>query len=273
MVTRGMPLFWATFNLSDLRSPIVLLLVGVAVSCSESTTLAFHHFTATMNLVAVATFFHKICRGIFNHLFRAGSSESGFFGPVSAYFRTVETNGRSMLHLYYLVWLKGMSSFSDLHKKIAGEDQFKTRLLSFLDQVIRCELTPVDTNQVLPKVGPSALAANNASVFVSQLNDDANLIASRVQMHSQTHNATCFKYDRNKTQCRFNFLHPMIPNSHIDDTGSISLQKNNVWINPWNPALASILRSNHDVTFVTSSNNALALIHYITNYATKSDCI
>ncbi len=45
-----------------------------------------------------------------------------------------------------------------------------------------------------------------------------------------------------------------------------------MWVNLWNPALASILRSNHDVTFIASSNNALALIYYITNYATKGDC-
>ena len=44
-----------------------------------------------------------------------------------------------------------------------------------------------------------------------------------------------------------------------------------MWVNPWNPALVSILQFNHNVTFVASSNNTLALIHYITNYMTKSD--
>ncbi len=56
MVTRGMPSFWTIFNPSDLRCPIVLWLAGVAVGCTESTTSAFRHVTATMNLVAVATF-------------------------------------------------------------------------------------------------------------------------------------------------------------------------------------------------------------------------
>ncbi len=148
MVTRGMPPFWTTFNPSDLRCPIILWLAGVAIGCSESTTSAFRHTTATMNPVAIATFFHETCRGIFNYLLRAGSSNGGLFGPVSAYFGTVESNGRGMLHLHCLVWLKGLSSFSNLCRKIADEDGFKIRLLSFLNQVIRCELTPVDTNQV-----------------------------------------------------------------------------------------------------------------------------
>ena len=51
-----------------------------------------------------------------------------------------------MLDLHYLVWLKEMSSFSDLHRKIVDEDEFKIQLLSFLDQVIKYELTVVDIN-------------------------------------------------------------------------------------------------------------------------------
>lgn len=58
-----------------------------------------------------------------------------------------------------------ISSFSDLCKKIADEDRFKTRLLLFLDQVIRCKLIPMDTNKILPKVRLLALATKDAFVF------------------------------------------------------------------------------------------------------------
>lgn len=76
-----------------------------------------------------------------------------------------------------------MFSFSDLHKRIVDEDRFKIQLLSFLDQVIRYELTSVDTNQVLPEIRPSISAIKDVSVFALQLKDDANLIISEVQMH------------------------------------------------------------------------------------------
>lgn len=69
-----------------------------------------------------------------------------FFGPVSAYFGTIETNGWRMLHFHCLVCLKRIFSFSNLHKKIIDKDKFKTRLLLFLDQIIKCELTLVNTN-------------------------------------------------------------------------------------------------------------------------------
>ncbi len=135
-----------------------------------------------MNSVAVATFFHETCRGIFEYLLRARFSNGGLFGLVLTYFETVETNGQGMLHLHCLVWLKRMSSFSDLQRKIVDGDGFKARLLSFLNQVIRCELTPVDTDKVLLEVGPSAatIGKDKASSFTSWLKDDANLVASQV---------------------------------------------------------------------------------------------
>lgn len=201
-----MLLFWAIFNPSDLQYHIVLWLVSITVSYFKSIILAFHYSTTIMNSVAIANFFHKTYRGNFNYLFRVRSSNSGLFGTVSAYFGIVETNGRGILYFYCLVWLKRMSSSFNLHKRIVDEDGFKTWLLSSLDQVIRCKLTPVDTNQVLLEVKLSVLAINNTSVFALQLKDDANLIASRVQIHSWTHNATYFKYGYNKTKCQFKFL-------------------------------------------------------------------
>lgn len=101
-----------------------------------------------------------------------------------------------------------------------------------LDQVIRYELILVDTNQVLLEIGPSVSATNDLFVFTLQLKDDANFVASQVQMHFWTHNATYFKYGHNKTKCQFNFLRPIIHNSYIDNKKSIYLWRNNMWVNP-----------------------------------------
>lgn len=264
--------FWAIFDCLNLQNLIVLWLVGLGIGYSKSTTLGFRYATAIINLIVVVVFFHGTCRGVFNSLLRVKSSKSNFFSSVSAYFETVKTNGWGILYFQYLLWLKNVSCFSDLCKKIAGEDRFLTRLLSFFDQVIRWKLILEDINQVLFEIGHLALATNDTFVFACQLNNDANLVISQVQMHSWTHNATCLKYGRNKTQYPFNFSCFIIPNLHIDDTGSIFLQKNNVWINLWNSALDFILQSNHKVTFVALSNNALAFIHYIINYAIKGNC-
>lgn len=58
----------------------------------------------------------------------------------------------------------------------------------------------------------------------------------------------------------------------MSDQGTIDVERNNVWINLWCLALASLTRSNHDINFIPSNVKALALVRYITNYATKGDC-
>jgi hypothetical protein len=44
-----------------------------------------------------------------------------------------------------------------------------------------------------------------------------------------------------------------------------------VAFNPWNPAIASCIRSNQDISWIPTVVNALCLIYYITNYTTKDD--
>ncbi len=75
-----------------------------------------------------------------------------------------------------------MSNFFDLRRKIVDEDEFKAWLFSFLDRVIRCELISVDTDKVLPEVGPSAATTgeDKAFFFALWLKDDANLVVSQV---------------------------------------------------------------------------------------------
>lgn len=92
-------------------------------------------------------------------------------------------------------------------------------------------------------------------------------------MHSLSHNATCYKYNSSKSKiCRFDFPRPKSVGSHIDHNRTIQLRRDNLWVNSWNPVIASLIRSNHNINFIPSSIKALALIHYITNYATKGDC-
>lgn len=47
--------------------------------------------------------------------------------------------------------------------------------------------------------------------------------------------------------------------------------RNNVWVNPWCTAIASLIRSNHNENFIYSNVKTLALVRYITNYWTKDN--
>lgn len=245
MITNGMPLLWITFNPSDLRCPIVLLLAKVSLPVSDGAASAFKTATATMNPVAIATFFDEICKAIFDHLLAAGSSESGLFGPMSIYFGTVETNGRGMLHLHCLVWLKGMTNLSNFRQKMPSDPDYLSQLIQFLDHIIKASLSvsPSDTsatqNPCPTKFTPFS-TTHDIDAFCASLDADSNKVASKVQMHSTSHNTSCYKYGKSGSKCRFNFPRPLVEETFVDKYNSLHFKRNNVWINPWNPAIASL---------------------------------
>ncbi|PVH68340.1 hypothetical protein DL98DRAFT_631600, partial [Cadophora sp. DSE1049] len=98
--------------------------------------------------------------------------------------------------------------------------------------------------------------------------------ACKKQVHLSNHNATCFKY-RQKGQgskaCRFEMPRELRPNSEVDELGVIHLTRNHGWVNPWNPAIASCIRSNQDISWIPTVAKTLCLIYYVINYATKDD--
>ena len=44
-----------------------------------------------------------------------------------------------------------------------------------------------------------------------------------------------------------------------------------MWINHWNPAIALLIWSKYNITFIVFANNAFALSYYIISYAIKED--
>ena len=63
----------------------------------------------------------------------------------------------------------------------------------------------------------------------------------------------------------------LVKASNIDPTtGQITMRRSHPWINNFNEWLLSACRSNMDIKFIWSGNDAKALVYYITDYVTKS---
>ncbi len=201
-----MPVFWITFNPADLRCPLVIRLAGLELELSSEIQSAFRRKIATMNPVVVAKFFHIICDAIFMSLFGASQTAGGLFGLISNYFATVETNGCGMLHLYCLVWLRGVSHLATLRSQIQSNVEFRQRLLLFLEHLIKCSAFENPHTQTLDQVGPDANDPMTTPQFADLLRSDSEAVAQKVQMHSPSHNPTCYKYNtRDSRVCRFDF--------------------------------------------------------------------
>lgn len=278
LVREGMPAFWLTINPSDLQNPLVLVLAGVIhLSDDISTNLAsaVRSTTATSDPVAVARFFHCTCKAVLDGLLGSKSTKGGILGDTSNYFGVVESNGRGMLHLHTLVWLQGNLGFTRLRDRILSDKDFAVRMIAFLESVIvhslhiRDEQGSAVSNTPPPSEGPETDLEFSRKLF-----NDSNHVAHMKQLHSKRHTATCFKYrahNLHNNSCRFGIPRDLLEVSKIDNHGIVHLARNHAWVNPWNSAIASCIRSNHDISWIPTVSKSLSLLYYITNYATKDD--
>ena len=276
----GMPAFWMTINPSDLRNPLVLQLAGITYSADAfpAATAAIRQATATSNPVAVAQFFHHTCKGVFDGLLGTDTGRTGILGEIANHFGVVETNGRGMLHLHGLVWVAGNVAFRSLRDRLRDDEPFAARMIHYLQTAI-CQSIHLgtDTDVDAPSANdlpPSAKDPETDRDFHVRLTTDSNAVASKKQLHSSNHTATCFKYAQSKTgkkSCRFGMPRDLVPTATVDEFGVVHLPRNHGWINPWNPAIATCIRSNHDLSWVPTMSKTISLIYYLTNYATKDD--
>jgi hypothetical protein len=138
IVREGMPALWMTINPADLQNPLVLVLAGLQYSAESPSDVntAIRCATATSDPVAVARFFHHTCKAVLDGLLGGKPAELGIFGDVSNYFGVVESNGRGMLHLHTLVWLRGNLGFSQLRDRILTDRDFAGRMIVYLESII-----------------------------------------------------------------------------------------------------------------------------------------
>ena len=111
----------------------------------------------------------------------------------------------------------------------------------YLDGIIKCSIESSVTATCGNSEAPLAVLEETNAEFAAKLAADSNCIASKCQMHSMSHNATCFKYGAAASQkYRFNFLHPTVEQTNISNVGGIEMRRNNGWVNSWNPGFVSL---------------------------------
>lgn len=110
-VSYGFFTLWVTINPSDLRYPLVLILADVSFFTAIDQTVfrKMQDYTAIMNLVAIVQFFHI---AIIDHLMASGR-QNGLLEPISHHYNLVETNGRGILYLHYILCLSENLGLAD----------------------------------------------------------------------------------------------------------------------------------------------------------------
>lgn len=112
----------------------------------------------------------------------------------------------------------------------------------------------------------------NSGQLSGAFDEEANFCAGATQIH--THSPTCVKYSlgkkgRSRDLCRFKAPWRLVEKTSFTEDGVLHMRRNHSMVNRWNKAIAVGLRHNHDISFIATQCKTMALIYYVTNYATK----
>jgi hypothetical protein len=112
----------------------------------------------------------------------------------------------------------------------------------------------------------------NKDQFAAAFDEEANFCAGATQIH--THSDTCVKYSIKKkgqkgNPCRFKAPWKVVEKTGFNEDGVLQIRRRHEWVNRWNKAIAVGLRHNHDFAFIATLLRTLAIVYYVTNYATK----
>ena len=102
---------------------------------------------------AAAKFFHLMIQAIIRILLqvevqaeRTVISGKGIFGELSAYFGTVESQGRGTLHLHMLIWLKDAPTSEKMKKNLLTEE-FRNLVQHFINENIRSYIDGLEMDE------------------------------------------------------------------------------------------------------------------------------
>ncbi|XP_044720155.1 PIF1-like helicase domain-containing protein [Hirsutella rhossiliensis] len=247
IVGYGVPAIWFTINPNDITNPVKLRLAAyrtrdpdAAEEFLEGLGDAYKRSRlAISDPMSSAVFFHREMKLFFDHYVKVGED----------------------------------SMLADIH----GEDQaaYRERIVRYIDSVFSEDLDQESFCAVQAErsvTGGIGSLLDNAAQFSAAFIEEANFCAGATQVH--THSPTCVKYSLGKggrkgDLCRFKAPWRLVDKTALTADGVLQIRRTHSMVNRWNEAIAVGLRHNHDISFIATQRKTMALIYYVTNYATK----
>jgi hypothetical protein len=137
----GAPSWFITLSPADNRHPISLYYAdGNILFKPEILSQTDRYWIMANNPVAAARFFHLVVQLFLKHVLGVNSDDPGLYGKTSAFYGTVEQQGRLTLHLHMLLWIANALSPQEIRDRIMNKDSaFQRALLEYLEGVHKGE--------------------------------------------------------------------------------------------------------------------------------------
>ncbi|PHH89292.1 hypothetical protein CDD83_6334 [Cordyceps sp. RAO-2017] len=295
IIRHGVPAIWFTLNPNDITN-LVKLRLAAHLGRDPDEAEAFLRDLGTAyertrlaisDPMSSAVFFHREMTLFFEHYVNVG--EESVFGHGNAGLsEALAGPGAEEQAAYRERIVRYVDSvFSEVRRPPYDDPHAHApapapvpRALSGADRGARAEPRP----QELDAEGYCAVQAERSATadissrlddvarFTDTFDEEANFCAGATQIH--THSATCVKYSigagaRKGDLCRFKAPSRLVERTALTADGVLEIRRTHSMVNRWNRAMAVGLRHNHDISFIATQRKTMALVHYITNYATK----
>jgi hypothetical protein len=155
----GAPFWYITLSPADVKHPICIYYASQGQEFKPS-ILPYDKRLRLIcqNPVACARFFHFMVTTFIKHVLGVNANHDGAYGPVNAYYGTVEQQGRLALHLHMVIWLKGNLTPKEMRNCILDTTSpFQQKLISWVESCQMGEFITGTQEQILQK---SKLNAN-----------------------------------------------------------------------------------------------------------------
>lgn len=282
---KGAPTWFITFAPADASHPLCLYFAGSDRSFShERLSLLSGDSKRRLianNAVASARFFHYIVKIFLEEILRWDAEGQGLFGSTSAYYSTVEQQGRLTLHLHLLLWVLSALSPEEIRKRLLDPNSdFQRKMIRYIDAAHQGHLidstlrrTRTETNERM-RLDDDYIAPTKTFPVIPFCNSDwpnifrscANDLLHRLNWHSCGDH--CYR-KKGILICKSRFPRRIVPATYVDETGHIHVRHDEHLMNTVNPVLTYLLRCNTDVTCLLSGTSLKAVIAYATDYITK----
>lgn len=296
----GSPVLFITLNPSDVDNPIVRLLSGEDVDLEDITrgedlSEWKRKILAAKNPAACALFFDHMVTKFIDIILRYGRKDAGAFGRCTAYYGTVEAQGKGTLHCHMLVWLEGHLPPELLRNELSANSEYKEKYVHWLESVVQCEFplqTEVSTGagglystrtraKDLGHPHPGTIPSPSIERYGHDSDTFWDLYYSSVEslLHEYNwhiHQHTCWKNlkrgeEKSDANCRMGMDGTTRPKTVLDEeTSAVLLRRLHPFIASYNDLPTFLLRCNLNFQVICSGEAAKAFVYYVTDYITKN---
>lgn len=298
----GAPSWFITFAPADNKHPICLYYADTKETFSPEIRSDNECYRLiAKNPVAGARFFNFMVEMFIKHVLGIGEDRPGVYGKTSAYYGTVEQQGRLTLHLHLMLWISGAFTPQEIRNKIMDPTlDFQKKMVEYLESLCVGEFLTGSKLDVSEKVGSASMRPDyrdptftlpdqpppkcehdnekcgcddTKKLWRNKFKDTVDDILLRSNQHVHKFDEAgnnisyCVTTDG---ECKRRFPRDTFERTMVDPkSGSLNLKKGEAWMNTVTPLLTYLLRCNTDVTSLLSGTAIKAIVAYVSDYITK----